>query len=206
LAEKLIVADGGRLYISTDSGSSWSQTQPGGDSSFARETLATDGTYFLAGINTGRLYRGVYSQSTSGSSQQSSDTLSLSHECVAPAPIATPNLFQIDTTSTKVKIYFSPVQSNTNKYVISYGYKPGEMRFGGELSGNSTGVRAYTIESLAPKSTYYVRVRAGNDCASGPWSNEMKFTTSKKGSTHGNRYYKNFAVRVVGSITRYVKF
>jgi hypothetical protein len=126
--------------------------------------------------------------------------------CSASVPSRAPDLFQIDTTSNKAKVYFSPVSDHTDKYYIAFGYTPGDMRFGGELVGNSTGVRSYTINSLSPNSKYYVRIRAGNGCATGGWSNEMKFTTAKKGSVNGNRFYKSFASRIVASIAKFVHF
>ena len=126
--------------------------------------------------------------------------------CSDAAPNASPDLFQIDVTDTHAKLYFAPVNRNTNKYYISFGYTPGDMRFGGELAGNSTGVRSYTINALSSKSTYYVRVRAGNGCATGGWSNEMKFMTTPKGNTNGQRFFKDFPTQVISSVTHVVSF
>lgn len=80
------------------------------------------------------------------------------------------------------------------------------MRFGGEFSSNSSGVMSYTISELAPNSTYYVQVRAGNGCAAGAWGNQMKFTTTSKGTTAGKRFYKNFATQIIQSIAKLVTF
>lgn len=127
-------------------------------------------------------------------------------KCSAMAPDSVPDLFQIDTTSTKAKIYFAPIHGNTNNYVISYGYTSGDMRFGTQISGNSTGVMSLTINELSPNTTYYIKVRGGNDCAAGEWGNEMKFTTAKQGSVDGHRYYKSFLSRIIAMIQQYVSF
>jgi hypothetical protein len=42
---------------------------------------------------------------------------------------------------------------------------------------NTTGVVSYDIGALSPDSTYYFKVRGGNGCMPGNWSNELKATT-----------------------------
>lgn len=101
--------------------------------------------------------------------------------CTALAPSNAPNLFQIKTTKTSATLYFAPVNGSISSYFVSYGYQSGDNRFGVEFPyGTSSGVVSYTLQALAPNNTYYVRVRGGNGCMPGMWSNEMKFTTNGK--------------------------
>ena len=51
----------GRLYISTDSGVTWAETQPAGDvdKDWQGAALDSDGSNLIAMVDTGRLYTGV---------------------------------------------------------------------------------------------------------------------------------------------------
>lgn len=94
--------------------------------------------------------------------------------CQDEKPTHAPQLFQIHTYKDKAVLYFTPVNSNTNKYFISYGYWPGDERFGVEFDqGYYDGVLSYVINYLNPNTTYYFKVRAGNGCMPGDWGNEM---------------------------------
>jgi hypothetical protein len=114
------------------------------------------------------------------SSGGSSTSMPSAPICSALTPAA-PNLFQIKTTKTSATLYFAPIYGTMSSYFISYGYQSGDNRFGVEFPyGSSTGVVAYSLQSLTPNSTYYVRIRGGNGCMPGMWSNEMSFTTNGK--------------------------
>jgi hypothetical protein len=189
-----------------------------GDISLASLTL-NPGTSFDAGCHTvtyndeGELTdNGTYTDGCSTTTPTPSPLPSIQGvssskgSCTDAVPGSAPDLFQIDTTSNKAKLYFSPVRGNTNAYTISYGYTPGDMRFGVEKSGNETGVIAYTLNELTPDTNYYVRVRAKNGCSAGIWSNEMKLMTTREGVEEGNRFYKDFATQVIAAITHLVNF
>lgn len=209
-------ADGtlGRLWISQDSGQSWSEARPAGDTEkfWNAGVISGDGYTYIAGVGNSSGTRRVYIVRLSRPVQQNTETRSSSTQiaqpwaCTTVSPSGIPNLFQIDAATDKAKLYFSPVVKDTDRYYISFGLKPEDMQFGTEVVSNSSGVMSYTIDHLSPRSTYYVRVRAGNGCATGEWSNEMKFTTATKGSTSGRSFYKNFPARVISAIERVVKF
>jgi photosystem II stability/assembly factor-like uncharacterized protein len=213
----LSFADGtyGRLWFSQNSGQSWVEARPAGDTEkfWNAGVISGDGYTYVAAVGSSSGTRRVYivrltrpvqqTQSQSASTQPQS---ARPWVCATSAPSSIPDLFQIDAATDKAKLYFSPVMNDTDRYYISFGLKPGDMQFGTEVVSNASGVMSYTIDHLSPRSTYYIRVRAGNGCATGEWSNEMKFMTASKGSTSGRSFYKNFPSRVVSAIERIVKF
>ncbi len=115
------------------------------------------------------------------------------HSCSASAPVAAPNLFQIDVNSTQALLHFAPVAGNISNYYLSYGYQAGDERFGTFTnSGTPNGALTFTVNYLAPNTTYFFKVRAFNDCVPGNWSKEIKITTTKKGAIQGISYFKDF--------------
>ncbi|MFA6017101.1 MAG: ice-binding family protein [Patescibacteria group bacterium] len=112
--------------------------------------------------------------STTSSSSSSSSSTS-TPVCVDSVPTNTPNLFQIDRAGSKATLYFSPVSGNLSYYFIAYGLSPGSEQYGVSFpAGLSTGVASYTINDLDPNTAYYFKVRGGNGCAPGGWSNNKE--------------------------------
>lgn len=93
-------------------------------------------------------------------------------------PLFSPDLFHIDATSTTATLYFTPVNNYMAGYYIAYGLSLGDNQYGVEFPAKpSSGAIPYTIKALAPDTTYYYSVRAGNGCATGPWSNWLSAKT-----------------------------
>lgn len=91
--------------------------------------------------------------------------------CSKETPDHAPDLFQIDTTKNKAKLFFTPVNNAVDQYYIAYGFTEGDERFGVKYDkGRYDGVIDYTINELTPNTNYYFKVRAGNGCATGAWS------------------------------------
>lgn len=75
-------------------------------------------------------------------------------------------------------LYFTPSDGPVDKYVLEYGTSPGNYQYGIQNMGvNSKNQMSYLVSSLAPSTTYYFRVRGGNGCAAGGWSNELSTKT-----------------------------
>lgn len=99
-------------------------------------------------------------------------------------PTGAPHLFQINTSANSATLYFTPVKDHLSYYFIAYGYSPDDVRFGIEFPASlSTGVESYTINHLSPQTKYYFKVRGGNGCAPGEWSNVLAASTEAENET-----------------------
>ena len=80
--------------------------------------------------------------------------------------------------SGSVLLYFTQADNPVNKYVLEYGTKSDDYPYGVQDMGvNSGGQMTFLVKSLSPNTTYYFRVRGGNGCAAGSWSNEISAKT-----------------------------
>lgn len=106
-----------------------------------------------------------------------------SSKCRDKKPSDTPRIIRIDTKPHQAKLYFTSVADNNTYYYITYGYKPGDERFGVEFpmkAGSGHSVKFF-IYSLTPGATYAFKVRGGNGCRTGDWSDWKKATTPLQG-------------------------
>lgn len=100
--------------------------------------------------------------------------------CSAQKPSSVPDLFQIDAQTESVTIYFSPVSDNRDHYYVSYSTSENAEEHGFEFQSDANGVNAVDIHALQPNTTYYFKVRAGNDCQPGDWSNILPVKTGQR--------------------------
>ncbi|MCL4384220.1 carboxypeptidase regulatory-like domain-containing protein [Patescibacteria group bacterium] len=130
----------------------------------------------------------------SGNSQNSSPSVSTTSStpgCGDLSPASAPQIFQINRTRTSAKIYFVPAMNPVTYYYLSYGLKPGDDRYGVSFNqGASSGALTFTVDHLSPRATYYFRIRAGNGCTPGPWSDwfpkgkyKVTYSTTSTAST-----------------------
>lgn len=128
---------------------------------------------------------------SSGSNNSSSSSSSNNNSGCSSSEVAgTPDLFQINVSSSSVKMFFTPL-SNTNNYYFSYSTNPFVDEYGAQAVLAREGVQNYTISLLKPSTTYYFKVRGQNGCKSGGWSNQMKIVTRPKNVVKEIVYYKN---------------
>jgi CSLREA domain-containing protein len=98
--------------------------------------------------------------------------------CTDFAPVGTPDLFQILRIKNSVVVFFTPVLNSTRSYLVMYGFKEGEERYGASLESltaeSNLGVQKLAISDLEAKQEYWFKVAPKNGCAVGEWSNWMK--------------------------------
>lgn len=100
--------------------------------------------------------------------------------CAAQTPASVPDLFQIDAQAESVTLYFSPVMSNRDRYYVSYSTGEHAEEHGYEFRSDATGVIAVDIHELRSHTIYFFKVRAGNGCQPGDWSNILSITTGQR--------------------------
>lgn len=130
-------------------------------------------------ISSNNATQNVSSSSLSGGSSSS---------CSDAKPTIAPNLFQISTSPTTATLYFSPV-SPVTEYVVAYGYGNSTNQFSASFPySSSTGIVSYTINNLNPNTNYSFKVRGGNGCMPGDWSQSLSgITTSYRSKTLYNK-------------------
>jgi hypothetical protein len=119
--------------------------------------------------------------STSTSSSSSGPSDPVAPVCSSQSPGSRePWIYAGESSTDAITLYFTEAESPFDQYYFSYGYSDGDWRFGTGTPAYS-GMRTFTISSLTPNTTYYFRMRAGNGCATGPWSTtQFKLTTKKR--------------------------
>jgi len=143
----------------------------------------------------------VTSTSTTSPSSGSSTSNSTpsAPTCNNTKPSSSPNLYQIDTTSTTAIIYFSPAGNPVNKYYISFGTGSNAEGNGIEFNKNfTTGAVSYAINLLSPNTTYYFKVRGGNGCATGDWSSIKSTKTKGTFIDTGSNFISNLTEKLTG--------
>lgn len=120
--------------------------------------------------------------SSSTSSSNNSSSGGSSGGCGDQPPSSAPKLFRIDRGRTFAKLYFVPAKDPVTYYYISYSDKKAEEKYGVSFNqGSSNGVLTYTINKLKPNTYYWFKVRGGNGCTPGPWSDWL---STKKGKSY----------------------
>ncbi|CAN5183505.1 hypothetical protein BH11PAT1_BH11PAT1_3970 [soil metagenome] len=125
-----------------------------------------------------------------GSGSSNTFSSQSSSSCTSSKPESSPRLFQINATRGNATLFFSPSNNNTSSYVISYGYTSDDERFGVAFNYGSTNAAIkYTINQLESNKTYYFKVRGGNGCMPGDWSNTLKATTLPENNSLGTKIF-----------------
>lgn len=144
---------------------------------------------------------------SNGSQLVQLNEVSVTYENIVPTPTATPTTTQNTSVSTSIVpapscgdqspgakapalygaipqssesilLYFTPADQPVSKYTLEYGTQPGNYQYGvQDLGLNESNQMTYQVSALTPNTTYYFRVRAGNGCAVGEWSNEISAKT-----------------------------
>ncbi len=96
--------------------------------------------------------------------------------CTDSAPSSAPTLLSaIASGSNEVTLTWSKASDPVSYYLVTYGYVSGQQSFGNPNVGDKN-TTSYTIKGLSGGQTYFFKVRAGNGCTPGSFSNELSVT------------------------------
>ncbi|MFA6185119.1 MAG: MBG domain-containing protein [Candidatus Shapirobacteria bacterium] len=120
--------------------------------------------------------------SSSSSSSNNSSSSCSSSVCNDSKPESAPVLISARVTGfNEVTLTWKPAKGSVTYYLVAYGNKPGQMIYGNpNVGGRDT--LSYTVKGLSIKNRYYFKVRAGNGCTPGDFSNEVSVVVTKGGS------------------------
>jgi len=162
------------LIIYRWDGSAWNQLTGCSVSTSAKTVSCTTTHFSVFGLF------GQAATTSSSSSSSSNSSSSSSSTCNDQAPGSkAPWLYgAIAQDSGSVLLYFTEADNPVSKYVLEYGTKSGNYPYGVQDMGvNSRGQMTFLVKSLSPNTTYFFKIRGGNGCAVGNWSNEISATT-----------------------------
>lgn len=95
--------------------------------------------------------------------------------CNDTKPGSAPKLLSAVAGLNSVTLTWSLASDPTSYYLVTYGNQSGSQQYGSPNVGPA-GTTSYTVKSLSGNTTYYFRVRAGNGCTPGDFSNELSAT------------------------------
>lgn len=123
---------------------------------------------------------GPKSDSGSGNSagSNSSSSGSQSITCIDTKPQSAPKLVKaVSSGQNSVTLTWEKAKGPVTYYLLAYGTTQGKMEFGNPNIGGSD-TTSYTVKALDASKTYHFRVRAGNHCQPGDFSNEASVKVS----------------------------
>ncbi|HLE49236.1 MAG TPA: right-handed parallel beta-helix repeat-containing protein [Patescibacteria group bacterium] len=106
--------------------------------------------------------------------------------CNDSAPTSAPWLYAATVKGKDaILLQFTQAKDPVSEYVVEYGEESGKYVYAmADIGGKGT--TSYTVGYLQPNKIFYFRVRAGNGCATGLWSNEISAKTLSGSSTASN--------------------
>lgn len=109
--------------------------------------------------------------SNNNSSSSSSSSNPTAPVCNDQKPGSAPVLLSAVAGFNSVTLTWSKSSDPVSYYLVTYGTSSGSQAYGNPNVGGSS-TTSYTITNLSGGATYYFKVRAGNGCATGEFSNE----------------------------------
>ena len=135
---------------------------------------------FAANYGNGNYGAGIYGEGENSPTPSNNTSTASAPICTdqAPGPKAPWLYGAIAENPNNLLLYFTEADTPVNKYLLEYGLAPYKYLWGAQdLGVNSRSQMTYLVKSLTPNTTYYFRVRGGNGCAVGTWSNELSAKT-----------------------------
>ena len=141
----------------------------------------------------------AYTQTTNSSSSTSGSVVNNAKPpvCNDQKPGSAPTLLSAVAGFNSVTLTWSKASDPVSYYLMTFGTSSGSQAYGNPNIGNKD-TTSYTVNGLSGGTTYYFKVRAGNGCTPGDFSNEL-FSTPTGGFIAG--IPAGFAAGVLGAAT-----
>lgn len=98
--------------------------------------------------------------------------------CGDSKPVSSPKLVYAKASGrNEVTLVWSKALDPVSYYLVAYGTKPGTVEYGNPNVGGKDTI-SYVVKNLQNDQTYYFKVRAGNGCMPGDFSNEVAVKVS----------------------------
>lgn len=134
------------------------------------ETVSTESSFTTSKETTD-------SNNNNSSSSSSSSSNPTAPVCNDQKPGSAPVLLSATSGFNRVTLTWSKSSDPVSYYLVTYGTSSGSQSYGNPNVGGSS-TTSYTITGLSGDTTYYFKVRAGNGCMPGDYSNEISSTPS----------------------------
>lgn len=167
--ESVVGQDENSLRIHRWDGSSWYEL-----SNCSVDTSTNTVTCSTGGFSIFGLFGNLIS-SGSGSSQSSQS----STECRESVGNQAPWLYgAVPRDESSIVVYFTKASDPVDRYALLYGPSEDKERYGApELALPLSSQMSYAVTNLQANTTYFFKVRGGNGCKPGSWSNELSAKT-----------------------------
>lgn len=100
--------------------------------------------------------------------------------CNDTKPAGAPVLLQAIAGTNNVTLIWSEGTGPLSYYLVAFGLTSGSITYGNPNIGGA-GTTSYTVSNLSGGTTYYFKVRSGNGCMPGDYSNELSATPGGSG-------------------------
>ncbi len=165
-------------------------------------SLPADTSLAAVTTTTNVLGSSTASSTSSSSSSSSNSSASSNSSCNDAKPGSAPTLISAFPGINTVTLSWKAGSDPISYYLVAYGTKSGSLQFGNPNIGGK-GTTSFVVDNLSGGQTYYFKVRAGNGCAPGDYSNEISATPIGFAET-GNA--SGFLPNVLGAKTEKVPF
>lgn len=168
--------------------------KPAGSTTWTQITTACGGTYasptaptfpgecFISNGTDTKIYTyhfttfgSLVAQVTTPSSGSQALSTASAPSCGDSKPGSAPKLLSAVASTNSVNLTWDSASGPVTYYLVNYSRTAGKFEYGNPNVGGA-GTTSYTVGGLSGGQTYYFKVRAGNGCAPGDYSNEISAT------------------------------
>jgi len=143
----------------------------------------------------------VFGYGSSNNNNNNSTSMPSAPQCNDGKPGSAPSLISAYSTApNSITLHWTKANGPVSYYLLTFGSKSGEQQYGSPNIGNED-TTTFTVSSLSGGKRYYFKVRAGNGCKPGDYSNEVSAAVTG-GYIASDVIPEGFAPGVLGKNTK----